>query len=128
MADTSFSIQGKVTFTKDIPVTVTCLTEKEFEEELPAKYFYLQELGDSDLQNGIIEYIISGIPEGDYLVFAFQDKNKNDKVDRILIAPREPWDIYGLPRPATGKPKFSKLAMHIDSDITDLNLNLKKGF
>ena len=127
-SDSTFSIRGKVSFTKDIPVTVTCLTEQEFKEELPARYFYLQRLSASDLERGYIEYEISSIPEGKYLVFAFQDKNENDKVDRILFAPREPWAIYGLPRPTTGKPKFAKLSMYIDSDLSALDMNLKKGF
>jgi uncharacterized protein (DUF2141 family) len=127
-SDSTFSIQGKVSFKKNIPVTVTCLTEQEFEEELPARYFYLQHLSASDLEKGYIEYEINSIPEGDYLVFAFQDKNENDKVDRILFAPREPWDIYGLPRPTTGKPKFAKLSMYIDSNLSTLDMNLKRGF
>lgn len=126
--DSTFSIQGRCTFVKDITVTVTCLTQTEFEEELPAKYFYVKELTDLDRERGYVDFLITDIPAGEYLIFAFQDKNENDKLDRILFAPREPWDIYGLPRPTTGKPDFAKLSIYIDSSLSDLNLKLKNGF
>ncbi len=126
--DSVFTIQGRVEFSKDITVTVTCLTQKEFEDELPAKYFYVRHLDANDLQNGYIDYNITSIPEGDYIIFAFQDKNENDKLDRILIVPREYWDIYGLARPTKGKPDFDKLSLHIDKNISQLNMTLKNGF
>ena len=126
--DSTFTIQGRVVFSKNITVTVTCLTETEFEEELPAQYFYVKELTDLDRKLGYVDYEISDIPKGIYLIFGFQDKNENDKLDRILFVPREPWDIYGLPRPTTGKPQFSKLSISIEKDMFDLEMKLKNGF
>jgi len=127
-SDSTYTIQGRVTFNKNITVTVTCLTQMEFEEELPAKHFYVQELTDLDRERGYVDYQITDIPAGKYLVFVFQDKNENDKLDRILFAPKEPWAIYGLSRPATGKPDFDKLAIYIDKNMSDLDLQLKNGF
>jgi len=126
--DSTFIIQGRVSFVKKITVTVTCLTEIEFEEELPAQYFFVQKLNDLDIERGYIDYQITDIPAGEYLIFAFQDKNENDKLDRILFVPREPWDIYGLPRPTTGKPQFSKLSISIEKEMFDLDMKLKNGF
>jgi uncharacterized protein (DUF2141 family) len=122
------TIQGRVSFEKNIAVTVTCLTREEFEEELPAQYFFVQELKEQDRRNGFIDYEISGIPAGKYMLFAFQDKNENDRLDRFLFIPKEPWDIYGLPRPAEGKPDFEKLAIDIETSRTEMNFMLKKGF
>ena len=127
-SDSTFIIQGRVSFTKNITVTVTCLTQIEFEEELPAKYFYVQELTDLDRERGYVDYQITDIPAGKYLIFAFQDKNENDKLDKILVVPRESWHIYGLPRPTTGKPQFSELSIYIDKNMSDLDMQLKNGF
>ncbi len=126
--DSTCTIQGRVTFKKDITVTVTCLTQKEFEDELPAQYFYVRQPDASDLNKGYIDYTISDIPEGDYIIFAFQDKNDNDKLDRFLIVPKEYWDIYGLARPTKGKPNFDKLSLHINKNISQLDMTLKNGF
>ncbi|MDP8219944.1 MAG: DUF2141 domain-containing protein [Candidatus Stygibacter frigidus] len=126
--DSTYTIQGRVFFNKNITVTVTCLTKIEFEEELPAKYFFVKELTDLDRERGYVDYVISDIPEGKYLIFGFQDKNENDKLDRILFVPKEPWHIYGLPRPTKGKPDFDKLSIYIDKDIPDLEMQLQNGF
>ena len=36
------------------------------------------------------------------------------------------WDIYNLTRPADGKPEFNKLVISIDSNLNNLDLELKK--
>ncbi|MDP8211105.1 MAG: DUF2141 domain-containing protein [Candidatus Stygibacter australis] len=126
--DSTFNIQGRVSFSKNVTVTVTCLTQIEFEEELPAKYFFVKELTNLDRERSYVDYIITDIPAGEYLIFAFQDKNENDKLDKILVVPRESWHIYGLPRPTTGKPQFSELSIYIDKNMSDLDMQLKNGF
>ncbi|MCF7920520.1 MAG: DUF2141 domain-containing protein [Candidatus Cloacimonetes bacterium] len=126
--DITYTVQGRVTFTKDIPITVTCLTKEEFEEELPAQYFYVHSPTKADLKKEYIDFIISDIPEGDFILFAFQDKNENDKLDKIIMVPKEYWHIYGLERPTTGKPDFQNLAIHINKNFSNLDMNLRKGF
>ncbi len=65
------------------------------------------------------------LPPGDYAVAAFQDFNGNGRLDRNVFGlPKEPYGYSGADNRRRRMPRFSKAAIHLDSD-TSTNIALK---
>jgi len=67
---------------------------------------------------GVTTLIIEDIPEGNYAVAVFHDKNGNGKLDtNILGIPKEPVAFSNAKMKTFGPPKFSECAFRITKDI-----------
>ena len=70
---------------------------------------------------GITTLIVEDIPDGDYAVAVFHDKNGNGKLDtNFLGIPKEPVAFSNAKMKTFGPPKFSECAFKIkkDTEIT----------
>ncbi len=64
------------------------------------------------------------VQKGSYVVAAFEDKNKNNKLDFFFFIPKEPSGFF---RKFSGMsaPKFDKLKFDVDGDIVNANVELQ---
>jgi uncharacterized protein (DUF2141 family) len=70
-----------------------------------------------------VPFRFEGIPKGNYFLVAFQDLNKNEKLDR---------DTSGWPVEPYGTYKTFEIALHwdrdkflVDKDITGIKINIE---
>lgn len=70
---------------------------------------------------GVTTLIVKNIPDGNYAVAVFHDKNGNGKLDTNMLGiPKEPVAFSNAKMKTFGPPKFSECAFEItkDTDIT----------
>ena len=68
---------------------------------------------------GGCEWIIDGLPPGEYAAMAYQDKNGNGKLDkRTFGRPREPYGFSNEARATFGPPGFEKASFTLDHNRT----------
>lgn len=74
-----------------------------------------------------VKYTFNDLPEGDYAIAVWQDKNNNEKMDKNFFgSPTEKYgfskNIFGL----FGPPNFDKVAFKVTNDnVIKLAINLK---
>ena len=73
-----------------------------------------------------VPFQFENVEEGVYAIRCYQDVNGNEKLDRGLFGPKEPWWLsYQGERPLR-IPKFKHIAFKVDSNIRDIQINLEK--
>ncbi len=86
------------------------------------KKYYKKDI--TEISNNIATITFYNLEEGKYAVNILHDENKNGKIDKSFILPKEGvglsnYSSIGL----TNRPKFSKASFDLDSD-TDININI----
>jgi uncharacterized protein (DUF2141 family) len=86
------------------------------------KKFYKKEV--TDISNNTATITFYNLPEGKYAVNALHDENKNGKIDKSFILPKEGvgfsnYSSIGL----TNRPKFSKASFELNSD-SEIKINI----
>ena len=90
----SYSINGKV-LVKDLGVLFVYLVdEKQFKIPLTGIQTQTDTITQKHLEKGYIEFSFKNIPEGIYGIRVIIDKNNNQKLDRGLFGPSEPWGMF----------------------------------
>jgi len=64
------------------------------------------------------------VQKGSYVVAAFEDKNKNNKLDFFFFIPKEPSGFFQK-FSGMSAPKFDKLKFDVDGNIVDANVELQ---
>ena len=74
-------------------------------------------------QECYVPYMLE-VQKGSYVVAAFEDKNKNNKLDFFFFIPKEPSGFF---RKFSGMsaPKFEKLKFDVDGNVVDANVELQ---
>ncbi|MFV1885233.1 MAG: DUF2141 domain-containing protein [Balneola sp.] len=69
-----------------------------------------------------LQHTFNGIPFGTYALAAFQDKNRNGKVDtrKVIPMPKEP--VAALNVTKRGRPEFKNSTFEVRADSTTLTL------
>ena len=74
-------------------------------------------------QECYVPYMLE-VQKGSYVVAAFEDKNKNNKLDFFFFIPKEPSGFF---RKFSGisAPKFEKLKFDVDGNVVGANVELQ---
>ncbi|WP_049761599.1 DUF2141 domain-containing protein [Candidatus Korobacter versatilis] len=72
---------------------------------------------------GAIPAFTFRVAAGRWAVSAYEDKNDNGKLDMGLFGPKEPAG-FGRPFHAWRKPHFEDVAVQVEHDMTDVNIQL----
>lgn len=68
---------------------------------------------------GEMQLVIDNLPEGEYSLGLFHDKNSNSKLDKnILGIPKESFGFSQLSRLPLGKPSWNETKFNVDSNQT----------
>ncbi|MGK0495475.1 MAG: hypothetical protein ACJAU2_001866 [Maribacter sp.] len=69
-------------------------------------------------EKGVTNLVVKDIPDGDYAVAVFHDKNENGKLDTNMLGiPKEPVAFSNAKMKMFGPPKFDECAFSITKDI-----------
>jgi uncharacterized protein (DUF2141 family) len=79
------------------------------------------------IKEGKAEYFFL-MPEGNYLIMAFEDKNGDGKLNYggFFNSPREPYGFYKRFRPLLSAPSFDRLKFNLNKEVINANINLIK--
>lgn len=76
---------------------------------------------------GKVPFQFENVEEGVYAIRCYQDVNGNEKLDKGLFGPKEPWWLsYQGERPPRF-PKFKDIGFKINSNIQGIQINLEKN-
>ena len=74
-----------------------------------------------------IPFTFLGIPEGQYGIRVFVDTNGNEKLDRGIFGPSEPWGMSWQGEPKKGIPRFSDIAFYVDRNIEEILIDTRSN-
>ena len=86
----------------------------------PHPYFQIIKITDDQVKAGKIPFKFESIQKGEYSIVAYQDKNKDGKLDRLLggqIA--EPRGLYVEPLTWAS---WQEISFKLDQDTTDVDI------
>ena len=72
-----------------------------------------------------IPFIFPGIAEGKYGIRVYVDTNNNEKLDRGLLGPSEPWGMSWQGRPKRGIPRFDDISFYVEGDIENILIDTR---
>jgi uncharacterized protein (DUF2141 family) len=77
------------------------------------------------MKKGKVSFQFGEVPRGTYGIRCFQDVNENQKLDRGVFGPSEPWGVYRPKRPAFRGPQFEEISFVVDRDMVDVQVEVK---
>lgn len=80
-----------------------------------------------DISSDATEWIVEGLPAGEYALIAYHDTNGNRQIDfRLLGMPKEPVGVSNNARGKFGPPRFDAAKFPVaDDEITRQHLRLR---
>ena len=120
-----FTVGGEISFTKTGDLFIQLATEEEFNNDRMPPFALVLRVGPEEIMKGKVPFQFGGVPAGTYGIRCFQDVNENQKLDRGVFGPREPWGVYRPKRPAFRGPKFEEISFVVDRDIVDVLVEVK---
>ena len=123
-----YSISGVVYFQHDSNIYMNLITRESFPNRLepfPPPFGMYIELTPEQREAKRVSFKFEGIPKGNYVLFAFQDLNKNKKLDRDPMgSPVEPFGYYKKIEFAF---QWDRENFLVDKDITGIKINIEEG-
>ena len=120
-----FTVGGEISFTKTGDLFIQLATEEEFNNDRMPPFALILRVGPEEMKKGKVSFQFGGVPRGTYGIRCFQDVNENQKLDRGVFGPSEPWGVYRPKRPAFRGPKFEEISFPVDRDIIHIQVEVK---
>ena len=127
-AEEKFTVSGVVYFQHDSDIYMNLVTRESFQNRLqllPPPFGMYIKLTPEQSKAKQVPFKFEGIPKGNYFLVAFQDLNKNEKLDR---------DTSGWPVEPLGTYKKIEIALQwdrdkflVDKDITGIKITIEEG-
>lgn len=126
-AGESFIVSGNVAFQHDTDIYLNLVTRETFQnrlEPLPPPFGKHIKLTPEQKKAKGVPFQFEGIPRGIYLLFAFQDLNKNGKLDRDGDGyPKEPFCTY---KKFEFHLQWDRDSFLVDKDVSDIKITLEE--
>lgn len=74
-----------------------------------------------------VPFQFDNVEEGTYAIRCYQDVNENEKLDKGMFGPIEPWWLSWQEESHSRIPKFKDIAFLVNSDIDNLQIDLDKN-
>ena len=126
-AEEKYSISWVVYFQHDSNIYINLVTRESFPNRskiLPPPFGMYIKLTPEQRKAKRVPFKFEGIPKGNYFLIAFQDLNKNEKLDR---------DAHGWSAEPIGTYKTFELTVQwdrvkflVDKDITGIKINIEE--
>ncbi len=127
-AEEKFTVSGAVYFQHDSDIYMNLVTRESFPnrlEPLPPPFGIYIKLTPEQRKAKRVPFKFEGIPKGNYFLVAFQDLNKNEKLDRDYMgAPVEPYGSYKKFEFAV---QWDRDKFLVDKNITGIKINIEEG-
>jgi uncharacterized protein (DUF2141 family) len=120
-----FMVGGEISFTKTGDLFIQLANEEEFNNNRTPPFALILHVGPEETKKGRVPFQFGGVSAGTYAIRCFQDVNQNQKLDRGVFGPSEPWGVYRPKRPAFRGPKFEEISFVVDQDMTHIQIEVK---
>ncbi|HUT98702.1 MAG TPA: DUF2141 domain-containing protein [bacterium] len=98
-------------------VFVAVFDEDAWDAEMPLWHVELN----PPKSGSTMSFSFTGIPPGEYAIFAFQDEDYNGTLNLGLLGPTEPWGTY---RHVSIIPTFSAMAFKLNVNKTGIKITI----
>ena len=115
--DETYTISGKVLVEDSGVLFISLVDEKQFKIPFTGVQTRIDTITQKHLEQGFVAFNFQNIPKGMYGIRVFIDKNNNQKLDRGLFGPTEPWGMSFPGKRKSGIPKFKNISFQVDNDI-----------
>ena len=123
-----YTVSGSVYFQDDSDICINLLSRESFPnrlELLPPPFGMYIKLTPEQRKAKSVPFKFEGIPKGNYFLVAFQDLNKNEKLDRDTSGwPVEPFGTYKKIEFAL---QWDRDTFLVDKDITGIKITIEEG-
>jgi uncharacterized protein (DUF2141 family) len=73
--------------------------------------------------DGACEWDVAGVPDGEYAVMFYHDRNANNRLDRNVFGlPAEPYGFSNNARPRLGPPSFDAVKFPVQGRRTTIEI------
>ena len=124
-AEEKYSVSGEVYFQNDSDIYMNLVTRETFanrSEPFPSPFGIYIKLTPEQRKAKKFPFKFKQIPKAIYIIVAFEDLNKNKKLDREGASPAEP---YGTYKKFEFAPEWDKVKFIVDKDITGIKINIE---
>ncbi len=73
----------------------------------------------------LIDFEFDNVPPGIYGIRCFVDTDGNEKLNRGLFGPSEPWGMSWNETAHPGWPEFSMISFKLEKNLSDLNITVE---
>ena len=126
----TYSITGDVSFQYDSDIYIRVCTMEEWGEFLRPNYelsvppWKILKLNSETKKSGNVSFKLDNIPPGTYIIVAFQDVIKNQKVDYEGLQMKEPYGTYKEDDYVPGRPRWDYVKFHLEKNIGGIKIKI----
>lgn len=117
-----FDISGKIYNKNNEPIHIFLVDEETSKIPLSGIQTLIITPDDIDLSRGYILFRFNKIKSGVYGIRCFQDMNANNKLDKGLFGPIEPWGFSWNEKKNLKWPKFKSYCFWLDKKIDKIDI------
>jgi len=125
-AEEKFSVSGEVYFQHDSDIYMNLVTRETFLNRLkplPPPFGMCIKLTPEQRKAKRVPFEFEGIPKGNYFLLVFQDLNKNEKLDREIGSPTEPFGTY---KTFEFVLQWDNVKFLVDQNITGIKITIEE--
>ena len=129
-AGEKYTITGDVSFQYDGNIYICLCTKEEWRKfhrpghELSQPPYKLVKMNNDLKKEGKVSFRLNSIPKGTYVIVAYQDVNKNKKVDFVGHHMSEPFGTYKEGDPVNTHPMWDLRKFNLENDIEGIEIQI----
>lgn len=129
-AEETYTITGEISFKYDGDIYVRICTMEEWAEFLGRNYeisvppWKMIKINSETKKAGKVSFKLDSIPKGTYVIVAFQDVIKNQKVDFEGLHRKEPWGTYKEDDYLGDRPRWDYIKFILEKNIEGIKIKL----
>jgi hypothetical protein len=129
-AEERYTITGDISFRYDGDIYVRLCAMEEWSEflrpnyELSAPPWKIIKLNSETKKTGNVSFKLNRIPTGTYVIVAFQDVIKNQKVDYEGLHMTEPYGTYKEDDYVSGRPRWDYVKFNLKENIGGIKIRI----
>jgi uncharacterized protein (DUF2141 family) len=82
----------------------------------------LLKIGEKEIKEEKVSFQFIDIPPGRYGIRCFLDEDGNEKLNKGVFGPSEPWGMSWQGGKSSGWPKFKHIAFNVSKDLMDIRI------
>jgi hypothetical protein len=126
----TYSITGDISYRYDADIYVRVCTMEEWAEFLRPNYelsvppWKIIKLNSETNKSGKVSFKLDSIPKGTYVIVAFQDIIKNQKVDYEGLHMKEPYGTYKEDDYVSGRPRWDYVKFNLEKNVGEIKIKI----
>lgn len=101
---------------------ISLVTEETFKTPLHGFKKLILEISEKEISQKKVSFHFLDIPPGRYGIRCFFDADGNEKLNKGMFGPSEPWGMSWQGEKALGWPKFKHIAFAVNMDLMDIQI------